>query len=452
MKIIVVGCGKIGTAIISGLVNEGHDVVAIDNSPAIINDTSNMYDVICVQGNGADYDTLLQADANDADVVIAVTGSDEFNMLSCFIAKRMGTKHTIARIRNPEYNDKNSVFMKKQLELSLSINPEFSAAQEIFNLLKLPTALNIETFSRRNFKLVEILLKADSKLDGMNLMSIRKKYSGKYLICVVQRGEEVFIPDGSFVLKDGDRIAVTAEPAEIHKFLKNLSIMQKSAKNVMILGASKTAYYLAKMLIASGNSVKVIDLNQRVCEEFSASLPEALVVNGDGAEQEVLFEEGISDTDAFVSLTGMDEENILISVFASSQNVPKVITKVNRKELGAMATKLGLDSVISPKNIVADEVLSYVRAVRNSLGSNVETLYKIMDNKAEAVEFNVQQDFKFAGVSIKDMKFKDNILIAGILRGRRAIIPSGDDIFLPDDKVIVIAAGKQLNDLSDIFE
>ena len=452
MKIIVVGCGKIGTAIISSLVKEGHDVVAIDNNNGIIDEVSNLYDVMCVHGNGADFDTLSQADAMKADIVIAVTGSDEFNMLSCFIAKRMGAGHTIARIRNPEYNDKTSGFMKKQLELSLSINPEFLAAQEMFNILKLPSAVNIETFSRRNFEMIEILLKPDSQLDGMNIISVRKKYPGKYLICVVQRGEEVFIPDGSFVLKGGDRIGLTAEPTEIQKLLKKLDILQKSARNVMILGASRISYYLAKMLIGSGNSVKIIDLNQKKCEEFSAALPEALVVNGDGAEQEILLEEGINTTDAFVSLTGMDEENILISCFASSQNVPKVITKVNRKELASMATKLGLECVINPKNIVADIVSSYVRAIHNSLGSNVETLYKVMDGMAEAVEFNVQSDFKFINMTIKDMKIKSNILIAGILRGRKAIIPSVDDIFLPEDRVIVIAAGKQLNDLLDIFE
>lgn len=452
MNIIVVGCGKIGTTIVASLSSEGHDVVAVDENDAVVAEISDIYDVMCVCGNGADYNTLSEAGVEKADMLISVTGSDELNCLSCFIAKRMGAEHTVARIRNPEYSDKNIGFMKQQLDISLVINPEMLAAQELFNILKLPSAVNIEMFSRRNFEMVELRLKPDSPLDGCKLMDIRKKYNANFLVCVVQRADEVYIPDGNFVLKSGDRIGLTAAPTEVQKLLKKLGILQKQARTVMILGGSRTAIYLTKLLLKSGNTVKVIDNNHEKCISLSEDLPGAVIIEGDGAEQELLFEEGIRSMDAFVALTGMDEENILISFFASSQNVPKVISKVNRGELAAMAEKLGLDCIVSPRKIIADVMLSYARALENSLGSKVETLYKLMDGKVEALEFNVQPDFKYINIPLKDMKLKPNILISGILRRRKAIIPTGDDSFCPGDKVIVISAGRPLNDLSDIMQ
>lgn len=452
MKIIVVGCGKIGTTIIDNLVNEGHDVVAVDSNPAAINEITNIYDAMCVCGNGADNDTLAEAGVDKAKLVVAVTGSDEVNMLSCFIAKRMGADYTIARIRNPEYNDQSLGFIKSQLDLSLTINPERLAAQELFNILKLPSAVNIETFSRGNFEMVELLLKKDSMLDGLNLIELRKKYPGKYLICTVQRDNEVYIPDGNFVLKSGDRIGLTAEPVEIEKLLKKLGIMQRQARNIMILGGSRTAYYLSKLLLAGGNAVKIIDKDRERCASIASNLPGAVIIEGDGAEQELLLEEGIGSMDAFVALTGMDEENILISFFAAAQNVPKVISKVNRSELAAMAERLGLDCIVSPKRIVSDVISSYARALENSLGSKVETLYKLVDGKAEALEFIVQPDFKYVNIPLKSMELKSNILIAGIIRGRKAVIPAGEDMIYPGDRVIVVAAGRKLNDLSDIMK
>ncbi len=451
MNIVIVGCGKIGRTIISSLVNEGHDVVAIDENPAVIAEISDIYDVMCVCGNGADCDTLSEAQVEKADLFVAVAGSDELNMLSCFIAKRMGVAHTIARIRTPDYNDKGLSFMRQQLDLSVSINPEQLAGQELFNILQLPSAVNIETFSNRNFEMVELLLKPESPLNGITLSELRRKYQAKFLICAVQRGDEVYIPDGSFELKGGDKVGVSASRNEIEKLLRLIGNRQKKARSIMILGASRTAYYLAKLLLSSGNSVKIIDKDPVRCEQFGKLLPNAVMILGDGADQELLLEEGIRDTDAFVALTGTDEVNILISFFASAQNVPKVIAKVNRNELAAMAEKLGLDCIISPKRIISDVLSRYARALQNSLGSNVETLYKIMDDGAEALEFNVQNDFKYLNTPLKDMKLKSNILIAGILRSRKALIPSGDDMILPGDRVVVIAAGHRLNDLSDII-
>jgi trk system potassium uptake protein TrkA len=365
----------------------------------------------------------------------------------------MGAKHTIARIRNPEYNDKSLDFLSKQLGLTVSVNPEWMAAKELFNILKLPAAVNIESFSGGNLEMVELRLKQESILDGLSLIELRRKYKAQYLICAVQRGDEVYIPDGNFVLKSGDKIGITASASEIQKLLKMLGLVQKSAKSVMILGASRIAYYLSKRLINSGNRVIVIDNDERVCRAFAEELPDAVVIHGDGAEQELLLEEGLGSVDAFVALTGMDELNILISIFATSQNVPKVISKVNRNELAVMADKLGLESIVSPKKIVSDVLARYARAINNSQGINsIETLYRLMDGSVEALEFNVSKDFKGLKTPLKDLRLKRNMLVAGIVRGRKAIIPGGMDEILAGDRVIVIVSGNQVIDLDDILE
>lgn len=451
MKIIVAGCGKIGTVIVSSLVKEGHDVVAMDVDQNIIAELTNIYDVMGVCGNCADSDALVEAGAQKAELLVAVTDSDEINMLSCFLAGKLGTKNTIARIRNPEYNDSSLNFMKQHLGLSMAINPELLTAEELYKILRLPTAAKIETFSRRNFELVELYLKGDESPDGLTMIELKNKYPGKYLIGVVQREDEVFIPDGRFVLKNGDRIGVLSTPPEIAKLLKSWGLMQKQARNVMILGGSRIAYYLGKMLEGSGNSVKIIEQDEELCKELCELLPKSVVLQGDGAQEELLLEEGLGSQDAFIALTGMDEENILLSIFASTKNVPKVIAKVNKDELADLAGKMGLESIISPKHIIADILVRYARAIQNSLGSNVETLYKLMDDKAEAVEFIVCTELPFLNTPLKQLKFKKNILIGGIIRDRKTIIPSGDDIITVGDRVVVLAAGQTLNDFSDII-
>ena len=411
MKIVIVGCGKIGSEIVKSLTEEDHIVTAIDNDQSVIDDLSNIYDVMGVCGNGTDCDVLTEAGVKDAEMFIAATSTDELNMLSCYLAKKMGAKHTIARIRNPEYTLKSLGFLRQQLGLSLVINPEMLAALEMFNVLKLPSAVKIETFSVRNFEI-----------------------------------------DGNFVLNAGDKIGLTAELSEIQKLMRALGLDKKQAKSIMILGGGRISFYLSKMLISSGNSVKIIERSNDKCSELSDALDKAMIIHGDGAQQELLLEEGIESTDAFVSLTGMDEENILISIFASAQGVPTVITKVNRNELADMASKLGLDCVISPKEIVSDVLVQYARALENSRGSNVETLYNIMDGMAEVLEFNVRADFGYKGIKLRDLKLKPNILVAGIIRDRKPIIPTGDDVINANDKVIIVAADQRLNDLSDIIK
>ncbi len=452
MKIIIIGCGKIGSTLLSSLVAEGHDVTAVDNNQNVITEITNIHDVFGVCGNGADCDILSEAGVEKTELVVTATGSDELNMLSCFLAKKMGAKHTIARIRNPEYNDRSLSFMRQNLDLSMAINPELLAAHELFNILKLPSAAKIETFSVRGFEMIELRLKPDSVLDGVRITDMRTKYNGSFLICAVQRGNEAYIPDGNFVLKSGDKIGIAASHSEITKLLKKLGTLQKQARKIMILGGSRTAYYLAKRLTASGSNVTIIERDPRLCEELCEALPKAIVINGDGAQQELLLEEGLATLDAFVALTGLDEENILLSSFAQSKNVPKVIAKVNREELISLADHWGLDCIVSPKKLISDILVKYARALNNSVGSSVETLYKLMDDKIEVLEFKVKSDFPMLKVPFKELPTKQNILIAGIMRDRKTLIPSGEDMLLAGDKVVVFAANQRINTLSDILK
>ncbi len=452
MDIIVAGCGKIGNSIISNLILEGHNITAIDNNPDQLSVVTNIYDIMGICGNGADLAILKEAGVDKSRLFVAVTGSDELNMLACYIARKLGARHTIARIRNPEYNDQSLGFIKTQLNLSLSINPEALTARELFNVLKFPTAIKVENFGRRSFEMVEILLKSNSSLNNVRLSELNSKYNSKVLVCSVERGGQAYIPDGNFVLQSGDRLGIVAKPEETQKFFKPLGILKKQAKNIMILGGSRIAYYLAKLLINDGCSVKIIEKDRDVCHQLCDVLPKADIINGDGTASELLYEEGISTIDAFVSLTGIDETNVLMSLFASSIGVPKVISKVNSSELAKIAGNLGLDSIISPQNITSNVFVRYARAVENSLGSKVETLYKIMNDSAEVLEFNVSEDFKQVNIPLKHLSFKSSIIVAGIIRGRKTIIPNGDDVIMDGDKVIVCATDHRLGDLSDIIK
>ena len=451
MEIIIAGCGKIGSSVLANLAQEGHDITAVDKKPEVITEITNVYDVMGVCGNAADCDTLIEAGVSTCGLFVAMTDSDELNMLSCFLAKKMGAKNTIARIRSPEYNDSSLGFMRQHLELSMALNPDLRTAVELYNILKFPSALRIETFSRRNLEMIEFRLGEDSDLVGKNLVDIRRQYDAKFLICCVQRGEEVFIPGGFFTLQSGDKIGLTASQSEMQKLLKMLNSLRKQAKNIIILGGSKIAYYLAKMLESSGTTVKIIEQDEERCVELTSILPSATIIHGNGADQELLMEEGLSDCDAFVSLTGIDEENILLSIFANMQNVPKTIVKINRDELVTMAQKIGIDSIVSPKEITSNILVQYARALENSTGSAVETLYKIFDGNVEALEFRAEES-SLTGTMLRDISLKPNILIGGIMRGRRTIIPTGTDMILPGDRVIVISAKNRLNDLLDILK
>jgi trk system potassium uptake protein TrkA len=451
MKIIVNGCGKIGKTILASLVAEGHDVVAIDNNPQVLENIVNIHDVMSVCGNGIDSDVLIEAGVESADLLVAVTGSDEFNMLSCFLAKKLGAQNTIARIRNPEYNDKSLSFMREQMGISLTINPEQIAAFELFNILKLPSAAKVEMFSQNKFQIIEIRLKADSVLDGLKIMDIRNKFKSKFLISAVCRGEEAYIPDGNFVLQSGDRICISATTTEIVRLMKEIGMQQQPAKKIVILGGGKLGFYLAKKLYEGNNKVTIIDKNPEVCERLCDAFQKFTVINADGTDQEVLLEEGLLAADAFVSLTGIDEQNILMSAYAQSKGVPKVITKVNRAGLMPLAENWGLDTIISPRMTVSNILVRYARALEDSQGNSVETLYKLMDDKVEALEFIVKDTFKMCNIPFKELTLKPNTLVAAIIRNRKTIIPAGDDVFKPNDRVIIVAANQRINKLSEIL-
>lgn len=452
MKIIVVGCGKIGTTIISSLAKERHDVIAIDIDSEVVEEVRNTYDVIAFCCNGTEYVKLKEAGVEKAELFIAVTGSDELNMLSCFAAKRMGAKHTVARIRDLENNDESLSFMKEQLGLSLAINPERMAAEAMYSVLKLPSAIKVEKFTGSQLEMVEVQLDKNSSLNGVSLIDLRKRYKEKFLICTVEREEEVYIPNGTFKLCGSDRIGIVTSQKDALKLLNVMGINAVPVKNVMILGAGTVSNYLAKMLLATHHSVKLIDCDKRVCEEVCEILPDnATVIYGNGMSQDLLLEEGIDSTDAFVALTGRDEDNILISFYAMSKKVPKVIAKVNSQELSTLAEGLGLKCIISPRKIVADLIVKYARALQSTMGSQIETLYSLTNGRAEALEFKVLPNFEYVNVPLKQMRLHENVLIAGISRGRTAIIPSGDDVMLPDDKVIIITEGKRILNLTDII-
>lgn len=451
MNIIIAGCGKIGCTLAAALVSEGHDVTAIDENPQAIDEITNTYDVMGVCGSATDCDTLEEASVYDADLFIAVTGSDELNMLACFLAKKIGAAHTVARIRNPEYNDRSLGFMRQHLDISMAINPEKLVAQEIYNILRLPSAFKVEYFSRRNLEMIEVKLKPEHQICGTPLMKLREKIKENFLVSAVMRDGKVIIPDGSFVLNPGDIISIAAAPSDMQKLLKSMGMLQKGAKDVMLLGGGKIAYYLAKMLTASGINTKIVDKDFEHCHKLSDLLPKAVIIHGDVSHQDLLLEEGLRSVDACVSLTGIDEENIVISIFASSHNVPKVITKINSDDLCRMSDRLGLDCVVSPKSATSDVVVRYARALHNSQGSNVETMYKIMDGKAEVLEFKVGADARLTDIPLKKLKIKQGILVVGIIRsGKVVIIPTGDDVIRQGDKVIVLAADHRLDDLSHI--
>ncbi len=451
MNIVIVGDGKVGRALTEQLTREGHNIVIVDTNPKVIDEIVNSLDVLGISGNGASYEVQMEAGVDKADLLIAATSSDEINILCCLVAKKIGAKSTIARVRNPEYS-KQLTFMRNELGLSLAINPELSAANEIFRILRFPAALKIDSFSRGKVDLVELKVTESSQLDDTALYALEKKYRIKILVCAVQRGENVYIPSGDFILRAGDKIHITGAPKAVDEFIKAVGIVNRKIKTVMLVGGGKIAYYLARQLIGIGMEVKIIEKDEKRANELSDLLPEALIIHADGADHDVLEAEGIDTVDALVALTGMDEENIIISVYANSKTVDKVIAKVNRQSLIGMLGSVGVETVISPKDITASNIVRYVRAMQNSLGSKVQNLLRIVENRAEALEFRASKDSKCLGIPLQDLKTKSNLLIACISRNSAAIIPGGNDKIIEGDSVIVVTTNQYLQDLDDILE
>ena len=452
MRIVVIGDGKVGRSIIEYTSLEGHEVIAIDSNEKNINDLVNTYDVMGVCGNGVSYEVQKNAGVDKADLVIAVTVSDEVNILACLIAKKLGVKSTIARVRNYEYSKQTSIF-QTDLGITMAVNPESSAADEITKILNFPEAMRIDSFNNGIFNIVEVLIPQNSSLVGQTLFEIKQKYGLNVLVCAILRDKEAFIPNGSFVLNAKDKIYITAESRSIVKtFLNKTGILETKMKNVMIIGGGKISAYLGASLAKHKYRVKIIEKDYERCKELSSLLEQVDIIHGDGSDQDLLIEEGLEQTDAIVCLTGSDEENIIISMFAGMHNVKKIITKVNRAPLGKIMDSVSDASIISPKELISSKIISYVRAYNNSRGSNVITLYKLVDGKVEALEFKAKEDKKLINIPLKELKIKKNILLAGIVRDGKAIIPSGDDFIAAGDNVIVVTTNQYLDDLKDILE
>ena len=452
MKVVIVGDGKVGGTIARQLSGEGHDIIVIDSNSKVLNNAANTMDIISVEGNGASMAVQKRAGVPDADLLIAATSLDEVNMLACLVGRKLGVTNTIARVRNPEYYEQIKE-LKDELGLSMAVNPELAAATEISRLLRFPSALKIELFARGRVELVEIKIAPHSVLDGMPLWAIYKEFQVKVLVCAVQRGGEVFIPSGDFVLQAGDKINLTAPHIEITKFFRTIGIFRTGVRSVMILGGGKVAYYLAKELLALHVRVKIIEMDLERCEELCERLPEAVIIHGDGTDKELLHEEGLEKTDALVCLTGMDEENIVVSLYAKAVKVSKVIAKINRISFDEILDKLDIDGFISPKTIAASNIVRYVRAMQNSVGSsNVETLHKLINEQVEALEFKVREKSPVVGIPLKNLETKNELLVATIIRGNRIIIPGGNDSIEIGDSVIVVTTNKHLMDLKDILK
>ena len=450
MQIVVIGCGKVGTTLIEHLAMEGHDIVVIDTNQKNIEHIVNSYDVMGICGNGAIYDIQMEAGVNKADLFISVTSSDEINLISCLIAKKIGAKNLIARVRNPDYASQLS-FMRDGLGISMMINPEKAAADEIARILKFPSALKVDTFAKGHVDLAEIKIRKGSKLVGVSLSDLNRRFKTSVLICALQRQQHVYIPDGRFSLEEGDKIHITASHKDLEKFMVSAGIYDRKIKSVMIIGGSRIAFYLSRQLAEIGIKVKIIDNDESVCERMSALLPKADIVCADGTNQNILLEEGIEYVDACVSMTGIDEENVIISLYASKCNVSKVITKVNRLSIINMLESIGIESVISPKDITANQIVRYVRAKANKVDGGIETLYKIVDKKVEAIEFIANENITFLETPLKRLKTKENLLVAGIMRGNKLIVPRGDDFIKAGDSVIIVTTNSFLTSLEDIL-
>jgi trk system potassium uptake protein TrkA len=454
MKIIIVGCGKIGRSMIQSLTAEGHDVVAVDNDSAVLNDISNTYDIMGVCGNAVDNDTLNESGAQSADVIVSTTDSDEMNMLTCFLARKLGTKHAVARIRNPEYNDQGLGFLRQNLNLSITLNPELLVAEEIANILQLPSAVKIERFSRRNIEMIEIIIPKDSPLDGMNLIKMRTKYEANYLICTVKRGDDVFIPDGDFAFEERDIISIVTTPRTAITFFKKIGVDTEAARSVMILGADQAAYYLADLLDGSGMDVKVVDKDYDTCVRFANEFEYATVINADPADKDVLFEEGVSRADALVAFTDNDEDNILLSLFGKNAGNKKVITRIERVDYDGIIDNFDIDSIVYPKNTTSDIVTRYVRGMMGSRGGNMDALYNLIPGVVEVYEFKITEASALVGTALMQLngKLKSGVLIAAIRRGGSIILPRGGDSILVGDSVIVVAKELSLKHITDILK
>lgn len=450
MQIIIVGCGNVGATLTEQLSKEGHNIMVIDVDGNTVEKVANQHDVMGIVGNGASLAVQNEAGIEEADLMIAVTASDELNLLCCLIAKKAGDCKTIARVRNPVYN-KEIAFIKGELGLSMVINPEYAAACEISRLLKFPSAIKVDIFAKGRIELLKCKIGEGSVLHGRPLTYISGGLGCEVLICAVERGDEVFIPDGSFELQEKDIITVVASSRNANEFFRKIGMTMNRIKSCIIVGGGETTYYLAKQLLPMGIGIKIIEQSKERCNELSELLPQAMIIHGDGTDRTLLDEEGLPRIHAFVSWTSLDEENIMLSLYAKSVSKAKTITKVHRISYDEIIDSLDLGSVLYPKNITAEYILQYVRAMQNSIGSNVETLYRLIENKVEALEFRVNEQSELVGVPLKELRLKENLLIACINRKGIIITPGGQDSIMLGDTVVIVTTNQGFHDLKDIL-
>lgn len=456
LNIIIVGCGKVGETLVEQLSKEGHDITVIDKKSQLVQTVANTYDVMGMVGNGASYSTQLEAGIENTDLLIAVTESDELNLLCCTVAKRVAGCAAIARVRNPDYAQEVT-YLQEKLGLAMIINPELEAAKEAARVLALPTALDISPFAHGQAEMVNFKIPQGNILDGMVLMDMSKSIPpeivNKVLICAVERDGQVHIPKGDFRMRQGDVVSFVSTTKIARRFLRTIGFKTNQVRSTMIIGGGRAAYYLAQELIPMGIDVKIIERNRERCEELSVLLPKAIVINGDGTSSELLQEEGLEYAESFVPLTGIDEENIMLTLHARNVSNAKVITKINRITFRDAISRLDLGSVIYPRYITSESILAYVRAKKNSMNSNVETLYNLFDNRVEAIEFRVNEPSAVTGIMLKDLnrKLKKNLLIAFINRNGRILIPSGNDSIEVGDSVMLVTTHTGFNDIQDIL-
>ncbi|MDO4297007.1 MAG: Trk system potassium transporter TrkA [Lachnospiraceae bacterium] len=451
MKIIIVGLGKVGQTLAAELSSEDCDITVIDHKESVVEEFASQYDIMGLVGNGASYSTQMEAGVETADLLIAVTGSDELNLLCCLIAKKAGNCHTIARVRNPEYSSELN-YIKEELGLAMVINPELAAAGEIARVLKYPSAIEVDSFAKSRVELLKFRVPERSFLDEQKIVDISNRIKKNILICAIERGNEIIIPDGNFRLKARDLVSIVGSSVEANDFFRQIGFVSNQVKSIMITGGGTIAYYLAKMLTPSGVKVKIIEKNLERCDKLCELLPKATIVHGDGTDKDLILEEGLKRTEAFAALMNIDEENILLSLYAKKVGKMKVITKINRISFDEVIQELDLDTVIHPKNITSEHIIRYVRSMKNSLGSNVETLHRIINNKAEALEFIIHEDSRVTGIALQDLRIRKGILVACISRRGQVIIPRGRDTIQRGDTVIIITRQTGLNDIRDILE
>lgn len=452
MQIVVVGCGNVGATIARSLAKEGHNITVVDNNIRALHDVADEMDLMGIEGNGSTLEVLMAAGVNTADLLIAVTDSDERNLLCCLIAKKAGTKYTIARVRNPEY--KNEIeFIKGDLGLSMFVNPELSAADETARLLRFPTAIEIDTFARGRVELLKFEVTKESPLCGTALKFMPKKLNCDVLVCVVERGKETMIPDGDFTIWEGDRVSVVATGKKATQFFKAIELNQGRVKNCMIIGGGEISYYLARKLLSSGVEVKIIEKDKKRCDELAEALPEAIIINGDGADKDLLGEEGLERTEAFVSLSNHDEENVMMSIYAHKKNPKaKIVTKVHRNAYDEIINDLNVGSIINPKLLAAEDVVQYVRSMAHTIGSNMETLYQLNSGNAEAIEFRVKEDIAgLVGIKLMDLKLKKNVIIACIIHKGVIETPKGLSTISVGDTVVIVTTETGFDDITDIL-